>query len=149
MRSLIAIQEGQISLEQIRALETMLRKLYAEHIGPGKLTVIWNVAARQHTITDRKWSRSSTVTMEVPDGLETQRREAFLLECEKSWRDVTGQHPDQVSVGAFDQSRYGEILKGNLTRLSTLGRVSYLGKLFTRVMISKMRHGVMITRFNQ
>ncbi|MDA4845157.1 hypothetical protein [Hoeflea poritis] len=149
MRSLIAIQEGQISLEQIKALEKMLRKLYAEHIGPEKLTVIWNVAARQHTITDRKWSRSSTVTMEVPDGLETQRREAFMLECEKSWREVTGQHPDQVSVGAFDQSRYDEILKSNLTRLSTLGRVSYLGKLFTRAMISKMQHGVMITRFNQ
>ncbi|MBO9407876.1 hypothetical protein J7399_10580 [Shimia sp. R9_1] len=149
MRSLIAIQEGQISLEQIKALEEVLRKLYAEHICDDKLTIIWNIAAKQHTITDRKWSRSSTVTMEVPDGLETQKREAFMLEVEKSWRAVTGQHPDQVAVGAFDQSRYTDILKGNLTRFSTWGRISYLAKLFTRIFISKARYGVLITRFNQ
>ena len=149
MRSLIAIQEGQISIEQIKALEEVVRKLYAEHVCDDKLTIIWNIAAKQHTITDRRWSRSSTVTMEVPDGFETQRREAFMLEVEKSWRKITGQHPDQLSVGAFDQSRYGDILKGNLTRLSPWGRVTYLAKLFSRAMISKMRHGVLITRFNQ
>ncbi|WP_170755688.1 hypothetical protein [Ruegeria lacuscaerulensis] len=149
MRSLIAIQEGQISLEQIKALEEVVRKLYAEHICDDKLTIIWNVAAKQHTITDRRWSRSSTVSMEVPDGFETQRREAFMLEVDKCWRKITGQHPDQVSVGAFDQSRYGDILKGNLRRLSPWGRFTYLFKLFSRAMISKMRHGVLITQFNQ
>ena len=149
MRSLIAIQEGQISVEQIKALEGVVRKLYAEHVCEEKLTIIWNVAAKQHTITDRRWSRSSTVSMEVPDGFETQRREAFMLEVDKSWREITGQHPDQVSVGAFDQSRYGDILKGNLTRLSPWGRFTYLFKLFSRAMISKLRYGVLITRFNQ
>ncbi|MCT4554570.1 MAG: hypothetical protein N4A53_07780 [Pelagimonas sp.] len=149
MRSLIAIQEGQISIEQMRSLETVVRSLYAEHVCDEKLTIIWNIAARQHTITDRRWSRSSTVSMEVPDGFATQRREAFMLEIDKSWRAITGQHPDQVSVGAFDQSRYSDILKGNLTRLSPLGRVSYLGKLFSRAMFAKMRHGMLITHFNQ
>lgn len=149
MRSLIAIQEGQISLEQIKALEEVVRKLYAEHVSDEKLTIIWNIAAKQHTITDRRWSRSSTVSMEVPDGFETQRREAFMLEVDKAWRAITGQHPDQVSVGAFDQSRYSDILTGNLTRLSPWGRFTYLFKLFSRAMISKLRYGVLITRFNQ
>lgn len=149
MRSLIAIQEGQISLLQIKALEEMLRGLYAEHVGAQKLTIIWNVAAKQHTITDRRWSRSSTVSMEVPDGFDTQRRQALLLEIEKRWRVVTGQHPDQLSVGAFDTTRYSAILKGNLTRFSSFGRMRYLTKLFTRMFVSKMRHGVMITQFNQ
>lgn len=149
MRSLIAIQEGQISLMQIKALQEMLRTLYAEHVGVEKLTIIWNVAAKQHTITDRRWSRSSTVTMEVPDGFNTQQRQALLLDIEKRWRAVTGQHPDQLSVGAFDQSRYNEILKGNLTRFSRFGRISYLSKLITRILVSKMRYGVLITQFNQ
>ena len=149
MRSLIAIQEGQISIAQMKSLEQVVRKLYAEHVCDEKLTIIWNIAAKQHTITDRRWSRSSTVSMEVPDGFETQRREAFMLEIDRSWREITGQHPDQVSVGAFDKSRYGDILKGNLTRLSPLGRVSYLWKLFSRAMMAKMRHGMLITSFNQ
>lgn len=149
MRSLIAIQEGQISLEQIKRLEGVLRKLYADHVSDEKLTIIWNVAAKQHTITDRKWSRSSTVSVEVPDNFETQKREAFMLETDKAWRAVTGQHPDQVAVGAFDTTAYGKILKGNLTRFSTFGKISYLAKMFTRVMVSKARHGVLITRFNQ
>ena len=149
MRSLIAIQEGQISIEQMKQLEEIVRKHYADHVCDEKLVIIWNIAAKQHTITDRRWSRSSTVSMEVPDGFETQRREAFMLEIDKSWRGITGQHPDQVSVGAFDKSRYGAILKGNLTRLSPLGRLSYLGKLFSRAMLSKMRHGMLITSFNQ
>jgi hypothetical protein len=149
MRSLIAIQEGQISLEQIKTLEGVVRKLYAEHVCDEKLTIIWNIAAKHHTITDRRWSRSSTVSMEVPDGFETQRREAFLLAVDHGWREVTGQHPDQVSVGAFDKSRYSDILRGNLTRLSRFGRFSYLWKLFSRAMMSKLRYGVLITRFNQ
>lgn len=149
MRSLIAIQEGQISIEQMKLLEQVVREHYAKHVCDEKLTIIWNIAAKQHTITDRRWSRSSTVSMEVPDGFETQRREAFMLEIDKGWRAITGQHPDQVSVGAFDQSRYGDILKGNLTRLSPWGRFTYLFKLFSRAMIAKMRHGMLITQFNQ
>ena len=115
MRSLIAIQEGQLTLEQIKALEALVRELYARHVGSHKLTIFWNVAARHHTITDRKWSRSSTVTMEVPDGFDKERREAFLADIDRNWRKITQQHPDQVSVGAFDQSRYREILKSNLS----------------------------------
>lgn len=149
MRSLIAIQEGQISIEQMKALEKVVREHYARHVCDEKLTIIWNVAAKQHTITDRRWSRSSTVSMEVPDGFQTQRREALMLEIDKSWRAITGQHPDQVSVGAFDKSRYGDILKGNLTRLSPFGRASYLWKLFSRALLAKMRHGMLITNFNQ
>jgi hypothetical protein len=149
MRSLIAIQEGQISLAQIKALEGVIRGLYAQHVCDEKLTIIWNVAARQHTITDRRWSRSSTISMEVPDGFPTQKREAFMLAVDQGWRKITGQHPDQVSVGAFDQSRYSKILTGNLTRLSRWGRLSYLAKLFARAMVSKMRHGVLIAQFNQ
>lgn len=149
MRSLIAIQEGQINLAQIKQLEHEVRDAYQTHIGPQKLTIIWNVAAKQHTITDRHWSRSSTVTFEVPDGFPKDQREAFMLDCDKRWRAITQQHPDQVSVGAFDQSRYSTILKGNLTRFSAWGKVSYLSKLIFRAITSKMRHGVIITEFNQ
>ncbi|MCV6597493.1 MAG: hypothetical protein OIF40_10490 [Mangrovicoccus sp.] len=149
MRSIIAIQEGQISLEQIKELEAVVRRNYAQFIGPEKLTIIWNIAAKQHTITDRRWSRSSTVTLEVPDGFDKETRERFLTTLEGEWRQVTGQHPDQLSVGAFDQSRYSAILKANLTRFSTYGKISYLTKLLTRAFLSRMRHGVMITQFNQ
>ncbi|MCG8443129.1 MAG: hypothetical protein MI723_15095 [Caulobacterales bacterium] len=149
MKSLIVIQEGQFSLDEIRALEAMLKRRYARHIGRRKLTVLWNVAARQHTITDRAWSRSSQVTMEVPNGLPVQEREALLAACEREWRELTGQHPDQLSVAAFDQARYAEILKSNLERFSPYGRVVYLAKLFTRALQSKLRHGVILTQFNQ
>ncbi|CAD0187231.1 hypothetical protein RUESEDTHA_04143 [Ruegeria sp. THAF57] len=149
MRSLIAIQEGQITLDQIKELEAMLRQHYAQHIGPHKLTVLWNVAATHHTITDREWSRSSNVTMEVPDGLPEDQRQHFLETLDRSWRKVTGQHPDQTSFGAFDQSRYREIFKANFERFSAYGRISFLTKTLTRAMLSKARHGVMITQFNQ
>ena len=149
MRSLITIQEGQFSVATVQALEEMLRSCYAKHIGPQKLTVFWNVAAEQHAISDRLWSRSSQISFEVPDGLATTTREAFLAECEEKWRGTTGQHPDQIALAAFDQTQYDELLKGNLERLSAYGRFSYIAKLLVRAFVSKMRLGVMIVHFNQ
>lgn len=149
MKSLIAIQEGQIPLVQIKALEAMLRQLYSLHVGPQKLTVIWNIAAKQHTITDRKWSRSSACSVAVPNGFNEDRRLAFLLELDGKWREITGQHPDQCSFVAFDEERFDEVLKGNLARFSPFGKALYLGKMLLRAFGSKLRHGVLITQFNQ
>lgn len=149
MRSLIAIQEGQISIERIKALEAMVRRLYAEHVSSDALTIIWNVADKKHTITDRQWSRSSTMSVAVPDGFDKDKREAFLSAVDKAWREITGQHPDQTSFGAFDEARFDHILKSNLTRFSPVGKFMYLARLMTRAYLSKRRHGVMITRFNQ
>ena len=149
MRSLIAIQEGQISLSQIQKLEATLRQLYVRHVGLQKLTIIWNVADAQHTITDRKWSRSSACSVAVPDGFDEDRRKAFLSDLDEAWRKITGQHPDQTSFVDFDEERFNEVLKGNLERFSLLGKMLYLGKLILRIMRSKRRHGVLITRFNQ
>lgn len=149
MKSLIAIQEGQIPLVQIKALEAKLRRLYALHVGPQKLTIIWNVAAKQHTITDRKWSRSSACSVAVPNGFDDDRRLAFLLDLDRSWREITGQHPDQCSFVAFDETRFDEVLRGNLARFSITGKSLYLGKMLLRVLASKVRHGVLITQFNQ
>ncbi|MBO9413575.1 MULTISPECIES: hypothetical protein [unclassified Ruegeria] len=149
MRSLIAIQDGQISLEQIKQLEAALRDLYRQHVGPDKLTVIWNVADAQHTITDRKWSRSSSCSVAVPDGFSNDKRETFLLELDRTWRAITGQHPDQTSFVAFDNARFQEVMNGNLERLSPLGRLLFLTRMTFRLMRSKRRNGVLITRFNQ
>ncbi|MCG7572522.1 hypothetical protein MHM39_02990 [Phaeobacter sp. CNT1-3] len=149
MKSLIAIQEGQIPLEKIKQLEATLREVYAQHVSDGKLTIIWNVADRQHTITDRRWSRSSACSVSVPDGFCGDKREAFLLDLDKRWRAISGQHPDQTSFVAFDNKRFDEVLKGNLERFSPAGRFLYLYKIMFRVLVSKMRHGILITRFNQ
>jgi hypothetical protein len=149
MRSLIAIQDGQISLAQIKQLEASVRDLYRQHIGPHKLTVIWNVADAQHTITDRKWSQSSSCSVAVPDGFSNAKRETFLLELDRNWRAITGQHPDQTSFVAFDETRFQEVLSGNLERLSPLGRFLFLTRMTVRLMRSKRRTGVLITRFNQ
>lgn len=149
MKSLIAIQEGQIPLVQIKALEAMLRQQYARHVGWQKLTVIWNVAMQQPTITDRKWSRSSACTVAVPEGFDEKRRLAFLLELDGKWREITGQHPDQCSFVAFNAARFEEMLKGNLAGFSPLGKALYLGKMPLRAFGSKLRHGMLITQFNQ
>ncbi len=149
MRSIIAIQEGQITLDQIKQLEAALRKVYAELVGPHKLTVIWNVAAAKHTVTDLQWSRSSACSISVPDGFTLDKRQGFLLELDRQWREITGQHPDQTSFSAFDEESYKEVLKGNLARFSLLGRVSFLAKTAFRALRSKRRNGVLISHFNQ
>lgn len=149
MKSLIAIQEGQISLVQIKALEAMLHQLYRLHIGPRKLTVIWSIAAKRHTITDRKWSRYSACSIAVPNGFDEDRRLAFLLELDGKWREITGQHPDQCSFVAFDEARFDEVLKANLARFSPFGKALYIGRMLLRAFVSRLRHGVLITQFNQ
>lgn len=149
MRALIAIQEGQISLDQIKQLEAVLRDLYAKHVGPQALTIIWNVADSQHTITNRAWSRSSACSLPVPNGFSDAKREALLLELDRNWRAITGQHPDQTSFVAFDKDRFDEVLKGNLERFSPLGRALYLFRMAMRLRRSKRQTGVLMTRFNQ
>lgn len=149
MRALVAIQEGQISLGQIKQLEQAVRALYAQHVGPQKLTIIWNVADEQHTITDRKWSRSSSFSVAVPNGFSNDKREAFLLALDKAWRAITDQHPDQTSFVAFDEARFQEVFEGNLARFSPLGRALYLFKTMIRLGRSRRKHGVLMTRFNQ
>lgn len=149
MRALIAIQDGQISVEQIKKLEQIVRALYAEHVDARKLTLIWNVADRQHTITNRKWSHSSAFSIGVPDGFPGNKREAFLMALDQNWRAVTGQHPDQTSFAAMDETRFREVMKGNLERFSRLGRILYLFRTSRRMTKSKREHGVLISRFNQ
>jgi hypothetical protein len=85
----------------------------------------------------------------VPDGFSNAKRETFLLELDRNWRAITGQHPDQTSFVAFDETRFQEVLSGNLERLSPLGRFLFLTRMTVRLMRSKRRTGVLITRFNQ
>ncbi|MCV6584839.1 MAG: hypothetical protein OIF47_04835 [Marinibacterium sp.] len=149
MRSIIAIQEGQLSLDQLKQLETVVRRVYAEHIGDYELSIVWTVADKKHTVTDRQWSRSSACTIAVPNGFPLDKRQTFLLALEGEWRAVTGQHPDQMSFSAFDEDNFKQVIKGNLARFSPLGRFLFLARTMFRVMQSKRKHGVMISLFNQ
>lgn len=149
MRSVIAIQENQISLEQIKRLEAVIRQSYAEYVGDHKLTIVWNVADAKHTVTNRAWSRSSACSIAVPNGFPLDKRQAFLLELERRWRAVTGQHPDQMSFTGLDEDDMAAVLQGNLARFSPLGRALFLARTVLRARRSKRKHGVLISRFNQ
>ena len=105
MRSIIAIQENQISVEQIKRLEDVIRQIYAERVGPHKLTIVWNVADTKHTVTNREWSRSSACSIAVPNGFQLDKRQDLLLELERQWRAVTGQHPDRCPSRPLTKTR--------------------------------------------
>jgi hypothetical protein len=149
MRSIIAIQEAQIPLEQLKQLEVVIRQTYAEYVGDHKLTIVWNVADTKHTVTNREWSRSSACSIAVPNGFSLDKRQEFLLELERRWRAVTDQHPDQMSFTGLDEDDMEAVLKGNLARFSPLGRALFLGRTVFRAMRSKRKHGILISRFNQ
>ena len=148
MRAIITVQEDQFSIAKLKELEVIVHGLYAKHVSDEKLTVVWNVAGAGLAFTNRQPSRSSLVTFETPDGLPEDKREALLSACDKEWRALTNQHPDQVMVAAFDQALYSKIFKGNLERLSPLGRIVFQLKTMGRLLRSKMQHNLLITSFN-
>ena len=148
MRAIITVQEDQFSIAKLKELEVIIRALYAKHVSDDKLTVVWNIAGAGLAFTNRQPSRSSLVTFETPDGFEEERRAALLSECDEEWRAITNQHPDQVMVAAFDQALYSKIFKGNLERLSPIGRIIFQLKTIGRLLRSKFQHNLLITSFN-
>ena len=60
---LVSVQADQFTDDQIKRLEAVLRRNYAEHVTDTKVTVIWCVVPQGQFYTNYKLSRSSLISM--------------------------------------------------------------------------------------
>ena len=105
-KALIAIQAEKISDEQIVTLERLVLDNYKRHVGGEKLLVVWNKIPEGQAFTDYKDSNSSLITMECGNSFPQEKRVAMLTELEAAWREVTGQHPDEVMLALVEQELF-------------------------------------------
>lgn len=138
---LATVQAGQFSDEQIRALETCVRKHYATHIGSGRIAMIWCVVPEGQCYTNYAPSQSSLLSIECPNGLAQDRRVAMLKACEQDWIAITGQHSDSLMLAVLDADKFAELLAANQARLSGFGRLRFNLHMLISLLRSKLSRG--------
>ena len=122
-KALIVIQDAQITAEQVKQLDAIVKRHYQQHVSDEKLLTIWNRVPQGQAFTKYEDSRSSLVTMECQNGLAQNQRVALMQALEKDWRTVTGQHPDEVMLAVVDEDLFADVFASSQNRLSPLGRI--------------------------
>lgn len=121
-KALITVQEEQISKDQIRQLDEIVKGHYEKYVSKQKLTTIWCRVPPGQAYTKYKPSESSLLTIECESGFPQQKRISFLTNLEKNWRKVTGQSSDNVMLALIEEDLFGTVLESNRNRLSKKGR---------------------------
>ena len=138
---LCTVQASQFSDGQIKTLEAILRRHYAEFVSSDRAAVIWCIIPQGQAYTDYQPSQSSLVTMECEIGFPQEKRIALLKRCAGDWLDVTGQHKDHLMLALVEADKFKLLLDSNQQRLSPFGRLQFVLHMFTSLLVSKFSKG--------
>jgi hypothetical protein len=143
MRKLIcSIQQGQVPRDRISAIETTLKRSYAEHLGPDPAAfVIWCEVPRGQAYTEGRLSDTCWLMIEVADGLDQALRERAMLALAADFARAAGVHVDKLMVTLCDSTLFGEYLAANRARLRPLARIAYTLKMLVGLVRSRRRDG--------
>jgi len=138
---LVSVQADQFTDDQIKRLEAVLRRNYAEHVTDTKVTVIWCVVPQGQFYTNYKLSRSSLISMECEPGFPQDRREQLLHACGSDWAAITGQDQNEVMLTLLEQELFNTAFSSTRDRLTAAGRIRFLWHTISSLVSSKVRKG--------
>jgi hypothetical protein len=136
------IHEGQISKPQIHDLEAMIKRVYRDRInGEQRLLVVWTEMPRGQGFTEAKPSRVSWVMVEVDDHLDQQKREAAMKTISEEWARIAKVSTGNLMLTIADTSQFSRLAQAMQQRIAPGARLSYMLKLMTHLIVTKLRHG--------
>ena len=103
------VQEGCVADESRPVLESALRDVCADVLGPDALPVEfdWTVIRKGHGFRGGKPSTTSLVRSRIPDGCDSATRGQFLASIGRQWCRIAGATEHEVVASARDWSWKG------------------------------------------
>ena len=141
-KAMCTIHEDQISKPQIHDLEAMIKSVYRDQINSEqRLLVVWTEMPRGQGFTEAKPSRVSWVIVEVDDHFDQQRREAAMKTISDEWARIAKVSTGNLMLTIGDTSQFSRLAQAMQQRIAPGARLSYMLKLMTRLILSKLRNG--------
>ena len=136
------IHEGQISKPQIHELEAMIKSVYRDRINNEQhLFVVWTEMPSGQGFTEAKPSRVSWVMVEVDDHFDQQKREAVMKDISDEWARIAKVSTGNLMLTLADTAQFSRLAQAMQQRIAPGAKLSFILKLFARLILSKLRHG--------
>jgi hypothetical protein len=143
------IHEAQISKPQIHDLEAMIKRVYRDQINSEqRLLVVWTEMPRGQGFTEAKPSRVSWVMVEVDDHFDQQKREAAMKTISDEWARIAKVSTGNLMLTISDTSQFSRLAQAFQQRIAPGARLSYMLKLMTHLIVTKLRHGYFAMKAN-
>lgn len=149
VRVLAMIHEGSIGQKNIIILEREIKRTYYEHFGRQvNLVVIWMTIPYGQAFTAGKLSTTSTLQIPVADHLPSSERYRFMYAISRIWMDITGCNKNEFVLNAPDYSEADAQLTLFKHKFKKSAETRTLIKMFTSLLVGKVRHGYLTTTIN-
>lgn len=149
MKIICTIPERLCTAAQISSAEQALTSAYREHFGEApRLTILWcGLPAGQSFVAGIE-DDVYIVMLEVPEGLEQDRREAAMMGFTRSFASAFDLPLEKPLVSALPPSKVNEYLAANRKRLHWLHRPGFLLGTLLHAVTSRRRNGFSAIRAN-
>ena len=138
-KALITIQQDQFTDNQLKQLNTVIKKNFRRYVSSEYLLVTWMKIPQDQMYCDYKPSQSSIITIEAPDGFPQHKRVKILKDCQDQWLSITDQVADNLMLTLIDSSLFSEIVASNQERLSLVGKLKMLVLILSSAVVSMIR----------
>lgn len=146
---LINVLDGQFNDHQMKQLEVIVRRLYAEYVSNAHTIVVWMENPPEHVYTNYQLSNMSFITMMCEAGYEQAKREALLKTLCVEWCDITGQDTTEVLISLFEPALFNAVLNGMRNRFSLTEKARFMADLLRSIVLSKKRRGLAVFNPNR
>ena len=149
IRMMCLIQESSISSQEIRLLESNAKRLYQKHFGQDyKIMTVWAVIPMGQAFLAAQPSTASTVSIPVENGLDNERRHAFMAEFCQMWMDIVHCNKNEIILSVMDQDLFAEWSGKSMSRINPKTRKFHLLRMAFKLVKSKIINGYFSMNIN-